>query len=356
MNTKCIVLSLAAATLLASCGGMKNPVSSSKAPAPAPSSSVASSVFSSLPPSSSSSAPKSSSSSAISSSKSSAEPLLISEAFSAHGEKNFTVNVEYQGEPRRYAVRMEGMALQLKNAYPVEAISDYLYYNYYQFTEIEGKVRTSRLAIAEDGEEKFSLGGAEFSFYSKNGDFYLDLSEIDLSFLGINPGKYRFPDAYAPLKQANAYGALLDTIVPPRLSIEPLVQAIQSQPDLSSRATFEDAPGGRKDVRVNIDPTSLLGIAKTLGYDYGDEKFTEAVNALLTIDDDAVFGFSYAADTYEPTGLYFDCGFQPNFEPIVLNEDLTLFSIRFAYADMEILNERIPDFAIEEDLDSYQYF
>ena len=264
------------------------------------------------------------------------------------------MNVEYQGEPKEYTVRMEGMALELKNAFPVEALSDYLYYNYYQFTEIEGAARVGKLTVEENGEEKVSLGGAEFAFYSKNGDFYLDLSEIDLSLIEIDAGKYRFPDAYAPLKNANAYGALLDTIVPPKVSVEPLVQAIQNEPDLSSRATFADAPGGRKDVRVAIDPTSLLGVAKSLGYDYGDEKFTDAVNALLRIDEDAAFGFSYATDTFEPTGLYFNFGFEPNFEPIALNEDLTLSSIHFAYEELEILNQRIADFTIQEDLASYQ--
>jgi len=266
------------------------------------------------------------------------------------GGSEFCIAGAIDGEPRSITVRFEGMQVDLWNNYPTELLSDYLNYTYYQVVNIYGSVQSAKLSIDVTGLGHFETERATFSFASLDGDIYFDFTGIDLSLFGVEGNKYVIRDAYRFVEDYALYGDLLDAVSLPKLSIEPLVNAVKDEEAVS----IADAAQGKKQLSIELGSKILLSLAKSIGYKGADQDFIDLVEDIIDFDADSALRFVYDPDTYEPSAVHFNLGYGPHFDSISIG-NLTVDTIHQRYDNLHIVSEAVEDFELDPaDYQDYQ--
>ena len=300
-------------------------------------------------------------SSAISSSvATSSEPDLPARKLQYSGDATASFELEQGLLSYKTGVELQQFRFDLDNNFPIETISDLLLYNYYQVAEFKGTLSARRLVVTLPSVGKISTNvnydDPGFTFYNKEGNFYLDISDEDLSEIGIAQGKYVFEDAYAKLKDATDITALIDALQMPDIDIPKLLERGMSDPDLGPVMSGRKYDRDNDCLDIVISPASLAAVAEIFGSDTGRADIVASIDKVVSFGENSKLSLMYDLKTKELSGIGLNGTFTPKFEPFYVHGLTKLTGMTLRLDNVQAVWHSIEDFSLTEDFTQYKPF
>ena len=184
---------------------------------------------------------------------------------------SFSLDVAIEGESSNVSLSFVGMEFDIQDDYPIEKLSDLVDYTYYVEANMIGDLSCESILLTQKrgrGKTEYEFPTAHFRTYVTGGDIYLDLSEIDLSDLGVETNKYVFRDGFAALKSEDAQ-QIRDLLSIPELDMQALLSASTENEIIENAIHMERYDRERYNVSFDLNSST---IAEVVGY------FDETVN------------------------------------------------------------------------------
>jgi len=229
---------------------------------------------------------------------------------------SFSLDVAIEGESSNVSLSFVGMEFAIQDDYPIEKLSDLVDYTYYAEANMIGDLSCESIFLTQRrgrGKTEYEFPTAHFRTYVTGGDIYLDLSEIDLSDLGVETNKYVFRDGFAALKSEDAQ-QIRDLLSIPELDMQALLSASTENEVIENAIHMERYDRERYNVSFELNSST---IAEVVGYFDETAKVDEvkaqidefvtfgagtAITALYNMKDNSVSGFGLVGTLGLPIG------------------------------------------------------
>ena len=214
-------------------------------------------------------------------------------------------------------VFIDGFALNLNGDYPMENIGHLLDYDYYQIANIAGEVSVDALRVSTvrgHGKIEYRYEDVRTNIYEKEGTFYADFSELDFSDLGLEAGKYYFPDAFSFLQEESvtSLGGVLAML---SFEVSSLFNAAAADSIIEDAITMEAIDKKTYELRFALTNESLSHLAATLsGQEAGD--IQTSIDEYMTLLEDSYLSIQYDASTQEVGSVGIALSVTPKLEDV----------------------------------------
>ena len=231
---------------------------------------------------------------------------------------SFSLDVKIDDDSSNISLSFVGMEFAIQGDYPIEKLSDLVDYTYYAEANMIGDLSCESILLTQKrgrGKTEYEFPTAHFRTYVTGGDIYLDLSEIDLSDLGVETNKYVFRDGFSMLKSEEAV-QIRDLLSIPELDMQALLSASTEDEIIENAIHMERYDRERYNVSFDLNSST---IAEVVGYFDETAKVDEvkakidefvtfgegtALTALYNMKDNSVSGFGFVGTLGLPIGSF----------------------------------------------------
>ena len=241
------------------------------------------------------------------------------------GELELSLSALLGQEETNVDVAAHGLVLDISGDYPMENIGHLLDYDYYQIANITGQARMGVLTISQvrgHGKLKYEYSDIHLPISEKEGTIYADFSTLDLKDLGLEAGKYYFPDAFAFLKEESvaSLGGILSML---SFEVSTLYDAAASDAVIENAISMEAVDKKTYELRFALTSISLSHLASVLSGQEASE-LQASIDQYLTLREDSYLSIRYGALTQEVEAVGLSLSCTPKMEDIVFDENTTI--------------------------------